>query len=159
MPNSLKIRVGVESGKTDSKFTVLEGGAITLKNDANATLRVSFGNSSPLCLDTAPQPEFTVDLAAGQARDYKACNVEVEKAFKYTATVGNAQSESAYIIVEKTTSYTPQVVLPEKNPTIVIHRELMGENLFFAAAGLLLGVVLSMFVENRWGPGRNRPRP
>lgn len=157
MPNNLKIRVGVESGKTDSKFTVLEGGAITLKNDANATLRVTFGNASPLCLGT--QPQLSVELAAGQAKDYQACSVASEQSFNYAATIANAQSESAYIIVEKTTPFTPQVVLPETNPTIVIHHELMGENLLFLTVGVLAGVLLSLFVETRWGPGRNRPRP
>jgi hypothetical protein len=157
MPNNLKIRVGVEGGKTDSKFTVQEGGAITLKNDANATLQVSFGNSSPLCLGTERQ--LSVELAAGQTKAYQACNVATEQSFKYTATVANTQLENAYIIVEKPMIVTPELVVPETNPIIVIHRELTGENLFFAATGLLIGVVLSLFVENRWGPGRNRPRP
>jgi uncharacterized protein with von Willebrand factor type A (vWA) domain len=162
MANSLKIRVGVEAGKPDSRFTVQEGGTITLKNDGSAMLKINFsGGSSPLCpvAATAAVPQLSVDLTAGETREYKACAVVTEKAFPYTATVGTTQ-EIATIIVEKATPMTPEIVQPAvPDPSIVIHHELMGENYFFAATGLLVGVVLSMFAENRWGPGRTRPRP
>ncbi len=157
MPNNLKIRVGVEGGKTDSRFTVQEGGAIALKNDANATLRVSFGNSSPLCLGT--QRQLSVELVAGQAKSYKACAVPAEQSFRYTATVTNMQPEQAYIIVEKAAVITPEIATPDLKPIIVIHRELTGDNVFFGAAGILLGVLLSIFVESRWSARRNPPRP
>lgn len=162
MANDLKIRVGVEAGKPDSKFTVQDGGTITLKNDGTALLKINFsGGSSPLCpaAATSAVPQLSVDLAAGEAREYKTCMVVTEKAFPYTATVG-AQTENATIIVEKSTGMTPEIVAPPiANPSIVIHRELMGENWFFAAAGLFVGVVLCIFIEPRWGSGRRPPRP
>lgn len=162
MANSLKIRVSVEAGKTDSRFTVQEGGTITLKNDASALLKVNFsGGSSPLCPSAAAvaAPTLSVDLAAGETREFKACAVVTEKAFPYTATIAG-QAEMATIIVEKPTGLTAETVPPSvQQPSIIIHHDLMGENYFFAAAGLIVGVVLAIFIEPRWGSGRNRPRP
>ena len=155
MPNSLKIRVGVDAGKTDSRFTVTEYGGITLKNDGSATLNVSFGNTSPLCLSGARQ--LTVQLTAGQAKNYQACAVTAEQTFKYTATVTGAQPETAAIIVEKIAVNTSPGLLPESNPIIVIHREITGEHFLFGAAGILIGVVLCSFIESRWI--RSGPRP
>ncbi len=161
MANDLKIRVGVEAGKPDSKFTVQEGGAIVLKNDAGAMLTVTFEGPSPLCpvTATAAAPTPAVQLTAGQSKEYKACAVTTEQAFLYKATMAGAQTESATIIVEKVGVTGPDLRFTEKLPSIVIHREMSGENYFFAAAGLLLGVVLCVFIEPRLGSGRKPPRP
>lgn len=154
MPSSLKIRVGVESNsRTVSKFAVAENGYVTLQNDASAKLNVTFPETSPLCLGA--QRQVSIDLGAGEARNYQVCPGAAGQSFKYTATVAGAQPEDPYILVEGLV-VNPEVVLPEPNPAIKFERLLTGENFFFAAAGLLLGIGFSVLLG---AFGRNRPRP
>lgn len=154
MPSNLMIHVGVDGNNhTVSKFAVAESGYVALQNDASAKLNVTFPETSPLCLGTERQ--ISIDLSAGELKNYQVCAGAAGQSFKYTATVDGAQPEDPYILVAGLV-VTPEFTLIETNPAIKFERLLTGENLFMLAAGILLGIGLTLLLG---GSGRNRPRP
>jgi hypothetical protein len=150
---SLNISIGANGANDGSTFAVTEGESITLTNVADAKVTVAFSqHKSPLCSQTEP-PRVTVDLSAGESRQYQACAVVLGQTYQYTATVGRTKTETASITVAPL--FPEQFSGTETNPIIVIHREVTGENLFFGAAGLLVGVALAVLFK---AFGRSSPR-
>lgn len=153
MSSKLMIHIGVNGNQTVSRFVVAESGYVVLKNDASAKLNVTFPETSPLCL--GGQSQASIDLNAAEARQYQVCPGAAGLSFKYRATVTGAQPEDPYILVQGL-SITPELRSIETNPAIKFERLLGGENLFMLAAGILLGIGLSVLFSRS---GRDRPRP
>ena len=138
MPDKMTIHFNVENGNTVSKFAVNEKGQITLTNDANAALTVTFPNGSPICKGkdpTDPDP-----IPANGSKQYQVCDGIAGASYKYTATVAGANPEDPIVIIEK--SGAP---LPIFNNAAAIF-----------GAGLLVGIVIALafrtFTRTR-GPG------
>lgn len=148
MANNLKIRVDREGGISPNN-AVDEGGTITLQNDFGQMVKFNFGTASPLC--SGPAPQLTVDLNPGQSASFQACMVPQDLGFPYNAALGTAPDAkvvSKSIVVKDLAPVTYSGAYT--NPVIVIHREIQPFDYFLLAAGIFIGVVLSMFIENRW---------
>lgn len=157
MPSNLKIRVSVDgNNQTVSKPAVAEGGQVTLQNDATAGANLTFRETTPLC--QASQRMMSIDLGAGDSRNFQVCPGTADQSFKYTATVTGAQPEDPYIFVEGPIG-TPEVVQPETNPAIkFVSEPPIGESLFLFGAGLTIGIGATMLFRNLWLKWQNPPR-